>query len=399
MSLDVLDKEIKADYQKFRSHHKSTEKLRVSVQYLDRLMKPQWIAAILGSGCGVGFSAKKRQATPEEAVIMRAKLAFAANELGYDPSSYFANKTSYSDNNIRRHQSVVWSVIAATAIEKKSSSISAGSLKSHYQVYASGRTISEILESYKKSRKYSGYLDGVAEIFNKALNDGTAHPFTVNGYYARGGGILLIKSYKNHPDGHRDGLYIFAGLDNHFNLYMLPGGGAESARGDKNIYDAAARETYEETSRYYTVLLKDGINDAPTPGRPLEESRANITTSAQYMKTLPAFYSSLTGNLFVVHQNNALLCSEMSRICMNAQGAETERAFQEMSGYVVISLDYIIKKGEELRRAPTRSFDKDTPIFLQERTGSTIPFDPYYFYTFVDDLENLKAIRASLTEG
>lgn len=115
MSLDVLDNEIKADYQQFRSLHKSTEKLRVSVQYLDTLTNPQWIAAILGSGCGVGFSTKKKETTPEEVLIMRAKLSFAADALGYDPALYFSNKTSpHVDEDIKRHQGVVWSVMVAT---------------------------------------------------------------------------------------------------------------------------------------------------------------------------------------------------------------------------------------------------------------------------------------------
>lgn len=264
------------------------------------------------------------------------------------------------------------------------------------------------LETYKKSRKHSGYLDGVAEILNKALNDPTAHhQFNVNGYNARGGGTLLVKYYPpGYSDGGAPGLYIFAGLDNHYNAYMLPGGGADSARGDKDIYDAVARETYEETSRYYTVLKKDGINNAPTPGRPLEESRAAITASAQYMKTQPALYSSLTGNLFVVHQNNALSCSTMGGICKNAvvrdkggNGAEVERAFQEMSGYVVISLDHIIEKAEELRKKSARGCTTGEIVSLTTRNGVSVKFDRYYFYTFVDDLENLKAIRAGLKEG
>ncbi len=135
MSLDVLGNEIRPHYQQFRdSLPKSMPNVRVSVQYLDTLTTPHWIAAILGSGCGVGFSKTKKQATPEEALIMNGKLAFAANALGYDPALYFSNKTSHSDNNIRRHQSIVWSVIAVTE-RMDSTTIKLSNLKEHYKVY------------------------------------------------------------------------------------------------------------------------------------------------------------------------------------------------------------------------------------------------------------------------
>ncbi len=159
MSLDVLGNEIRPHYQQFRdSLPKSMPNVRVSVQYLDTLTNPHWIAAILGSGCGVGFSKTKKQATPEEALIMNAKLAFAADALGYDPALYFSNKTSHLDSDIKRHQSVVWSVIAARGIGigMDSTEIKVSNLKGHYKVYGNGRTILEILEPNKKPYKNGG---------------------------------------------------------------------------------------------------------------------------------------------------------------------------------------------------------------------------------------------------